>query len=300
MRNLRYCNICGWQGEQFSIFYNERMQQDEEAVCLNCSSEPRQRLLFKYLQENYVGYSKGTSFRSQLLVHALSIIGDPRQFQRRIRSAIAKKAASILPPKLISALRPMRNLLVSRDSARDQKLHEPKKILEFLATYLYTIKHFLCLEIAPYLSPMEKALKGVVYVSIDLNDPHAMFQMDLTNLIFKDFTFDLVVCSHVLEHIEDDLIAIKQIYRLLKKDGVALIQIPIGCYEDPLGKSTIEFGKRRFYGYFRPVNGHVRSYGWDFNERLIKAGFKVNVIHFTDYDSSKLGIEKEAIFECKK
>jgi len=166
---------------------------------------------------------------------------------------------------------------------------------EFLATYLYAIKdkNFLCLEIAPSLSPMEKALKGIVYISVDIEDPCAMYQMDLTNLIFNDFTFDLVVCSHVLEHIKDDLLASRQIYRVLKKDGTAIIQIPIGSYEDPLGKRTMEFGKKRFYE-------HVRSYGWDFNERLRKTGFKVNVIRFDNCDASKLGIEKEVIFECKK
>ncbi len=217
-RNVRYCNVCGWQGEQFNIFYNERMRQNVEATCPNCKSEPPQRALFKYLRK------------------------------------------------------------------------------EFLMTYLYAIKekNFLCLEIGPDPSnPVERALKGIVYVSVDLNESRAIFQMDLTNLILKDLTFDLVVCSHVLEHIEDDLTAIGQICRVLKKDGTALIQVPIGYYEDPLGKCTIEFGQRRF-------SEHVRSYGWDFNERLIKAGLKVNVIHFTDYDSSKLGIEKEAIYECKK
>jgi len=215
--NLRYCNICRWQGRRFNSFYNARMHQHEESICPNCGSQPRQRALFKHLRS------------------------------------------------------------------------------EFLATYLYAIKEkgIICLEIGPGLSPVEKALKGVVYISVDLEDPCVMYQMDLTKLIFKDFTFDLVVCSHVLEHIEDDLLAIGQIYRVLQKDGTALIQIPIGCYEDPLGKCTMEFGKRRFYE-------HCRSYGWDFNERLIEAGFKVNVIRFANYDSSQLGIEKEAIFECKK
>jgi SAM-dependent methyltransferase len=176
----------------------------------------------------------------------------------------------------------------------NQKLHKRKRSLESLATYLYAIKekNMLCLEIAPSLSPIRKVLKGVIYVSIDLEDPCAMFKMNLTDLIFKDFTFDLVICSHVLEHIKEDLIPIKEIYRVLKKNGTALFQIPIGYFEDPDGKCTEEFSERRFYG-------HVRSYGWDFDRRLTKVGFEVDIIDFKNAPS-QLGIGKEVIFKCEK
>jgi len=165
----------------------------------------------------------------------------------------------------------------------------------FLTTYLYTIKerNFLCLEIGPDRSdPVRKALNGIVYTSVDLDESKAMFQMDLTNLIFPDFTFDLAVCSHVLEHIEDGSAAIAQIYRVLKKNGTALIQVPIGYYEDLSGECTVEFEERRFHE-------HCRSYGWDFKKELEKMGFQVNIIRYTDA-SMKLDIENEAIFECKK
>lgn len=177
----------------------------------------------------------------------------------------------------------------------NQKLHEHKRCLESLATYLCAIKekNILCLEIAPSLSPIRKVLgKGIIYISIDLEDPFAMFKMDLTNLNFKNFSFDLVICSHVLEHIKEDLIGIKEIYRVLKKNGTALFQIPIGYFKDPEGKCNEEFSERRFYG-------HVRSYGWDFDRRLAKVGFKVNIINFKNAPS-ELSIGKEVIFKCEK
>jgi len=165
----------------------------------------------------------------------------------------------------------------------------------FLSAYLYTIKqhNFLCLETSPArCDPVRNALNGIVYTSVDLDESKAMFQMDLTSLTFQDSTFDLIVCSHILEHIEDDVAAIAQIYRVLKKGGTALIQVPIGYYEDLPGKRTVEFGERRFYE-------HCRSYGWDIKERLMETGFRVNIIRYAD-SSIRLDMENEAIFECKK
>jgi len=252
--NQKICNICGWKGEQFNVLYNERMRQNEECICPSCGSLARQRALFKYLQEKKDVKSSGSiSF----------LIG--------------------------------KHTYISFLSVINRKLHEHKKCLDFLARYLYAIKekNTLCLEIAPSLSPVKRVLKGVIYVSIDLKDPCAMFKMDLTALIFKDFTFNLVICSHVLEHIKEDFIAIEEIYRVLKKNGIGIFQIPIGYYDDPFGKHTIEFGNKRFYE-------HVRSYGQDFSERLTKVGLKVDIIRFSDNISSRLGIEKEVIFQCKK
>ena len=165
----------------------------------------------------------------------------------------------------------------------------------FLTDYIYCMKedNLLCLEISPDRSnPVPKALPWLVYISIDLNESRAMYEMDLTDLTFGDNLFDLVVCSHVLEHIEDDTLALREIYRVLRKGAAALIQIPIGYYNDLTGKRTEEFGERRFCE-------HLRSYGWDFVEKLEVIGFNVDIVRYTDI-SMKLDIENEAIFVCKK
>ena len=50
---------------------------------------------------------------------------------------------------------------------------------------------------------------------------------DITKLNFKNNTFDLIICNHVLEHIIDDRTAMNEIYRVLKKDGIGILQVPI-------------------------------------------------------------------------
>ena len=65
------------------------------------------------------------------------------------------------------------------------------------------------------------------YLTLDLRSPIADIKADITNLPFDENVFDLIICNHVLEHIQDDKIAMKEIYRVLKKNGVAIMQIPI-------------------------------------------------------------------------
>jgi len=118
------------------------------------------------------------------------------------------------------------------------------------------------------------------YITLDLNSPLADIKADITNLPFGNNSFDLIICNHVLEHIQDDMIAIKEIYRVLKQNGVAIMQIPIDLerpktFED----SKIKSNKKReeSFGQY----DHVRIYGRDFFERLGSVGFKTKKINYT-------------------
>jgi hypothetical protein len=51
---------------------------------------------------------------------------------------------------------------------------------------------------------------GDAYVTADLQDPHAMMRMDITNIHLPDAAFDVIYCSHVLEHVIDDKKAIRE------------------------------------------------------------------------------------------
>jgi len=130
-----------------------------------------------------------------------------------------------------------------------------------------------CLE-----SPLKKRL-GEGYLTVDFNDPRAMIKMDITAIAFPEETFDVIYCSHVLEHIQDDRKALREFHRILKSDGWAILLVPITAdktFED-LSINTPE-ERLKVFGQ----ENHVRRYGQDFVERLREAGFKVEVIKVND------------------
>jgi ubiquinone/menaquinone biosynthesis C-methylase UbiE len=117
-----------------------------------------------------------------------------------------------------------------------------------------------------------KAIRSIRYFTADLS-PVAMTQLDLTRIAFPENTFDVVFASHVLEHIEDDRAAMQEVFRILKKGGWAILQVPIlkeTTYEDP--DITSPEGRLEAFGQ----QDHVRAYGFDYYQRLEDAGFQVS------------------------
>lgn len=117
----------------------------------------------------------------------------------------------------------------------------------------------------------------VVYTSVDLANPAADVHADLAvGLPYPSSTFDLIICSHVLEHIVDDRAALREIRRVLSPDGVAVIVVPVSdrpsTYEDP----TIVDPQDRIEHFGQ--SDHVRIYGQDLYERLRGGGFDVEPV----------------------
>lgn len=126
--------------------------------------------------------------------------------------------------------------------------------------------------------------KGIKYIRGDLHSNLVDAKFDLTNLPFKNESFDLIICVHVLEHVIYDNLAIGELYRVCKYKGMSVIDVPIFgevTYEDPAIVS--EHDRMRVYGQ----KDHVRKYGYDFFDKLSTAGFSVYK------DSSLLQIQDE-------
>lgn len=121
---------------------------------------------------------------------------------------------------------------------------------------------------------------GPGYLSADLKSKHAMVRMDITEIEYPDGRFDVIYCSHVLEHIPDDRAAIGELFRVLRPGGWAVLNVPVTSeetFEDPSVTTPEE--RLRVFGQ----EDHVRLYGADYSERLEAAGFQVQVARAADF-----------------
>lgn len=149
-----------------------------------------------------------------------------------------------------------------------------------------------------------KSNPNINYISADLNSPMADIQMDITDIKQSDDTYDVIICNHVLEHINDDSRAMTELFRVLKKGGFAILQVPISySIEKTLEDSSIKRPEDRELVYGQ--RDHVRIYGSDYKLRLEKAGFSVIEHRFAEdmepQTVSKFGLLKEErIFVCSK
>ncbi|MEC9065383.1 MAG: methyltransferase domain-containing protein [Bacteroidota bacterium] len=141
------------------------------------------------------------------------------------------------------------------------------------------------------------------YTTFDLKSPLADIKGDVTNLTFEDNTFDLIICNHVLEHIIDDRTAMKEIYRVLKKDGIGILQVPIDKSLEKTYEDNTLVSKRQRAKNFGQYD-HVRKYGIDYKDRLENTGFSVNLIDYTnefeDNLISKYGLIKGELIPIVK
>ena len=122
--------------------------------------------------------------------------------------------------------------------------------------------------------PRFEAIHQDDYITTDIESPLAKVKMDIHRMPFGDNTFDAVLCNHVLEHVTDDILAMKEIARVLKPGGFAILQVP---FFHPVPDQTISdpsITDRRTREKLFGQDDHVRRYGKDFPVRISQAGLQ--------------------------
>ena len=122
--------------------------------------------------------------------------------------------------------------------------------------------------------PRFEKVHGSLYVTADIESPLAKVKMDIHRMPFADNAFQAVLCNHVLEHVTDDILAMKEIARVLKPGGFAILQVP---FFHPVPEKTFSdpsITDRRKREQMFGQDDHVRRYGKDFSNRIRQAGLQ--------------------------
>ncbi|WP_010255329.1 class I SAM-dependent methyltransferase [Myroides injenensis] len=199
---------------------------------------------------------------------------DGKSFKTFLPYGYAKQRNNVLSPSTLSLER--HRLLWLYLKNETDFFSTPKKVLHFAPEQAF-YKRF-------------RRQENLDYTTTDLESPLADVKADICNLPFKDNSFDIILCNHVLEHIPDDTKAMKELYRILKPGGMGIFQIPQDLSRTTTFQDdTITDPKERtlIFGQY----DHVRVYGRDYFDKLRSIGFNVLEENYTK-KLSKAEIEK--------
>ncbi len=192
---------------------------------------------------------------------------DGKSFRSFLPYGYGKQRNNVLSPSTLSLERHrLLWLYLKNETDFFLKTEQRKKVLHFAPEQCF-LKRF-------------RALDTIDYTTTDLLSPIADVKADICNLPFKDNSYDIILCNHVLEHIHDDTKAMQELYRVMKPGGYGIFQIPqdlsrMTTFED----DTITDKKERakIFGQY----DHVRIYGYDYFNKLRTIGFQVNEVDYT-------------------
>ena len=146
--------------------------------------------------------------------------------------------------------------------------------------------HPTVLHVAPEVCLMRKFRKAYKecparYITADLESPLADLKMDIQAIPLADKSVDVIFCNHILEHVEDDRLAMREMWRVMRYGGWGVLLSPVDLslehtFEDDSITDPEE--RTRIFGQY----DHRRIYGRDYAERLQEAGFEVYDIPYKE------------------
>jgi SAM-dependent methyltransferase len=137
------------------------------------------------------------------------------------------------------------------------------------------------------------------YITADLFADNVDRRENIEAISLEDRQFDVAVCLHVLEHVNDRT-AIAELYRVLRPDGLLIAMFPIvegwdDTFEDT--SKTSEADRLLYFGQ----HDHARYFGRDARKRLSAPGFVVEEFTAVEPFVSRHGLARgEKIFLCRR
>lgn len=217
--------------------------------------------LIRYVPRKYLQRVAGSGLKVVGLFYAGSNVTCPvckRNFRKFLPYGRVNPRPNALCPNCLSLER--HRLLWLYLEQRTDFFRSPMKVLHFAPEACFVHRF--------------AKIHGDDYFTADIESPLARLKFDIHNIPLDDNTFDIVLCNHVLEHVNDDIQAMREIHRVLKPGGFSILQVP---FFNPVFDTTVQDPslqdpreRERLFGQ----RDHVRKYGHDYPKRIEAAGLR--------------------------
>lgn len=208
-----------------------------------------QQIVAAFILRNIAIFYRGNTFEDPI---------SGRKYRKLLPYGRLQSRANALAPHSLSLERHRLIWLYLKN--RTDFFTNPKRVLHIAPEYCF-IKPF-------------KKLANLNYLTADLISPWADIKMDVQSIPFPDSSFDVVICNHVLEHVDDDRKAMGELLRVMKSGGFGIFQVPLDYSIDvTLEDKSINTPELREKHYKQ--RDHLRLYGKDYAKRLREVGFDV-------------------------
>ena len=141
------------------------------------------------------------------------------------------------------------------------------------------------------------------YITADLESPLADLHFDIQHIPLASDGFDVVICNHIMEHVEDDMQAMRELCRILRPGGWGIILSPVDIARETtfVDDSITDPDERtRIFGQY----DHRRIYGRDYADRLAAAGFDVEEwdyrAEFSEAEQELYALPEDHIYIVRK
>ena len=142
-------------------------------------------------------------------------------------------------------------------------------------------------------------------VTADLFDKNVDLKLDIQDTGLPDGSYDVIVCNHVLEHVDDFRKALREMYRILRPSGSFICSFPMDPNVELLDEDpSVQTEEERVTHFGQ--NDHLRVFGMKADRFLMEAGFEVERIEGKDYPEEILPVvgpadyDMNLLFRCVK
>ena len=148
------------------------------------------------------------------------------------------------------------------------------------------------LHFAPEKTVVREMRGNPLYETADLHQPGVTHRVDITRTKLPDASYDIVIAHHVLEHVAEDMQAMREIFRLLKPGGMAVLSVPINASRQETYENAAATDAAHRFAHFS-AEDHVRHYGLDFATRLEAAGFTTSIFRMSPEEEVRYGLRRD-------